>query len=67
MGPQEWLLHKCQQKAQAEDSAYLFGVIVELMHQLDGDIIQDAFQSEMDEDGYFDVEARKPLEESRPC
>ena len=50
--PQEWLLEKC-----ASDTAtieYLTGVINTIVPTLDGDTIQDLFQSEIDEDGFFE-------------
>jgi len=52
--PQEWLLEKAGSLVRASDTAELFSIIQTLVQKLDGDSIQDEFQSEMDFDGYFE-------------
>ena len=50
----EWLLEKAQEYARANNAAELLSIIDTLVPKLDGDTIQDEFQSEMDADGFFD-------------
>lgn len=57
----EWLLEKVREKS--DDPSYLMGVIDCLIDKVDSDDIQDIFQSEMDEDGYFNEENDNEEEE----
>lgn len=50
----DWLEHHLEDVSHNE----LFNIASDLAHRLDADTIQDIFQTEMDEDGYF-----KPLKE----
>ena len=61
--PIEWLLEKADKWNEEELRAELKN----LAHKLDGDQIQDEYESEMDADGYFDelhthTKERKPWE-----
>jgi hypothetical protein len=53
--PQQWLL----EKAQHWDAVELYKALSDLAHRVDGDSIQDLFQSKMAADGYF-AEEPKP-------
>lgn len=48
--PQEWLSQKINA---TDDVAKLRGIVTSVVDLLDADEIQDTFQSEMDDDGYF--------------
>ena len=50
--PHGWLWEKAQSWSKEE----MYSVIVALSDHLDADTIQDVFQSEMEQDGYFDPE-----------
>jgi hypothetical protein len=50
--PAEWLVDK----AESMDRESLIATISELAFKHDSDTLQDLFQSEMDEDGYFTPE-----------
>jgi hypothetical protein len=52
--PADWLLKKIDRYVADNDIDQLQGLAKELVTYLDGDTIQDHFQSEMDADGYFD-------------
>lgn len=52
--PQEWLAWKTQE--QSEDLPFLRGLIVSLLDKIDPEDVQEIFQQEMDEDGYFNPE-----------
>lgn len=49
--PLEWLRYKVNQHR--DDPQWLADCITSLTTDMDGDTIQDLFQSEMDADGYF--------------
>lgn len=51
--PIEWLNDKITELSQKDDVSELCSVARSLAEALDGDTIQDLFQDEMDEDGYF--------------
>jgi len=62
--PQEWLQQKI---AATDDIGKLRGIVTSVVDKLDSDEIQDVFQAEMDEDGYFkpdltDIISRMPRE-----
>ena len=52
--PHEWLSEKIDDLVCAGDVQGLRSLVVSVMGLLDGDAIQDVFQSEMDGDQYFD-------------
>ena len=56
--PHDWLAEK---SAEEEDPVKLRTFIRELAGKLDCDSIQDLFQGEMDEDGYFEPKDRKAM------
>ena len=56
----DWLSKTITEKQSQGQIDWLAEALRSLMLGLDGDAIQDAFQSEMDDDGYF-------TPESRPC
>lgn len=58
--PQEWLQDYIKERS--EDANELFSLASELAQHLDGDQIQDLFQSDMDADGYFDALTPPPRE-----
>ena len=49
--PTEWLIEKIED---SNDMTKIISICFELIEHVDTDIIQDIFQDEMDEDGYFD-------------
>ncbi len=49
--PYHWLDDTASQWTQVE----LYAALMALAAQVDGDTIQDVFQSDMDKDGYFDA------------
>lgn len=49
--PHEWLITKIEREWKEYQ---LRSAIRNLLYKIDNDIIQDAFQDEMDADGYFD-------------
>jgi len=49
--PTEWLTEKIEN---SNDMTKIISICYELIEHVDTDIIQDIFQDEMDEDGYFD-------------
>lgn len=52
--PADWLQGKINKIAANNDVEGLKAIALQLGNSLDGDTIQDEFQSEMDADGYFD-------------
>ena len=50
----EWF----EQFAREQKENELFAIVIELASKLSADDLQDLFQSEMTEDGYFDSEAQ---------
>lgn len=64
--PHEWLSHKINSIGTVSPEARkLRGILNEVIPKLDADDIQDAFQSEMDADGYFeDLDAPRFYEKS---
>jgi hypothetical protein len=54
--PHDWLL----EKADEWNHTQLLAEFKSLAMKLDGDQIQDEYQSEMDQDGYFDEEKEAP-------
>jgi len=56
--PHQWLL----EAAQSWDSAQLYSALSSIIDKLDGDTIQDLYQSDMTEDGYFrDLDHAAPV------
>jgi hypothetical protein len=51
--PSEWLNWKLTELAQADKLDEILGIARELATAIDGDTIQDLFQSDMYDDGYF--------------
>lgn len=51
--PSEWLEQRIQTLTTQEDHIELASIAHALAGRLDGDSIQDLFQAEMDDDGYF--------------
>jgi hypothetical protein len=56
--PHEWLLDRIARAAKEGDTAWLLVSIRATATELDADTVQDLFQTEMNEDGYFE-----PVEE----
>lgn len=56
----EWLLSKVTEAESAGDARTLAGYLRSIVSGLDGDEIQDSFQSEMDADGYFEDLDERP-------
>lgn len=51
---QDWLQTKVNALAAAEDVNGLASIVVSVVTMLDGDQIQEVFEREMSDDGYFD-------------
>ena len=51
--PHEWLLGRIARAAKEGDTAWLLVSIRAMATELDADTVQDLFQAEMGEDGYF--------------
>jgi hypothetical protein len=51
--PYHWLSSKIEEMAANNDVDGLKAIALQLGNFLDGDTIQDEFESEMDNDGYF--------------
>jgi hypothetical protein len=62
---QEWLEEKLEKLAEAGDIKELAGIANALMYKVEGDDIQDIFQSEMEEDGYFKPDDEEAEQEFR--
>ena len=60
--PHEWLMDA----AQSWDSAQLYSALSSIIDKLDADTIQDLYQTEMSEDGYF-VDLDEPKSECQNC
>lgn len=61
----EWLTDKAQGLARNNDSAELLSIINTLASGIDNDTVQDHFQSEMEEDGFFtDLDKEKDAVEA---
>jgi hypothetical protein len=54
--PHDWLM----EKAQSMTVEQLHSALEAVAYRLDGDSIQDLFQTEMDQDGFFDPETETP-------
>lgn len=52
--PREWLDEKIDKLANAGDANGLHEVLIDLLPNIDSDIVQNIYQSEMDEDGFFE-------------
>ena len=53
-GPHEWLADHTNPLNPKNSAEYLYNALCCLALQVDSDTIQDVFQDEMDETGYFD-------------
>jgi hypothetical protein len=54
--PHEWLLDRIARAAEDGDNGWLLAAVRLMASRLDADDVQDLFQTEMDEDGYFEGE-----------
>lgn len=52
--PHDWLNWKVTQLSQADKTDELCSMLRELAEKVDDDTIQDCFQTEMEQDGYFE-------------
>ena len=50
-----WFADYVTRTAEEDGVTGVLGIIRELVEKIDGDTIQDLYQSEMDDDGFFDV------------
>lgn len=59
--PREWLDDKIDQLANQNDVNGLTQILTDLLPNIDNDTIQNIYQDEMDEDGYFEDEDKKDI------